>query len=88
VAGAIGHRSRRAVPDQGIVEVDGNGISMALLGKFLLFDKGVAVEPFEQGASIRRHHLALHIVQMQVDKAWHDQVGAMVDDDRTGRLGL
>ncbi len=59
---------------------------MTLLAEFLFFDKGVIIEPFQQRAGIGGDHLALHIVQVRIDEAGHDQVRAMVDDLRIGGI--
>ena len=73
--------------DEGVVKLHRHRISMALLGEFLLFDEGVGIEPFQQRSSIGRHHLALHIMQMQIDETGQDQVGAMIDDLGPGKIG-
>ena len=58
------------------------------IGKFLLFDERIIVQPVEQLRAVGADHLGLRIVNVGVDKPRHDERAGVVIDDRVrGRAG-
>ena len=55
------------------------------IGEFLLFDKGVVVQPVEQLRAVGADHLGLRIVDVGVDETGHDETARMIVDERAWR---
>src|SRR6185437_12587078 len=58
---------------------------MGGIGEFLLFDKGVVVQPVEELRPIGTDHLGLRIVDVRVDEARGDETTRLIVDDRARR---
>ena len=52
------------------------------IGKLLLFDEGIILQPVEQLRAVGADHLGLRIVNVGVDKPRHDERAGVVIDDR------
>ena len=58
---------------------------MAGIGKLLLFDEGVVVQPVEELRAVGADDLGLRIMDVGVDEAGHDEAARMIVDRRVVR---
>lgn len=86
VAGAIGHRRRRAMGNQRVIEGGGDALAVGEIGEFLLGREGVVVEPVEELVGPGGNHLRLREMQVRVNEAGHQEMRPVVGH-RRGRRG-
>ena len=77
---AVGAGRGGAAARKFVEEEFGDAGGVPRLGKFLLLDEGVFLQPFKELCAIGRDHLRLRIMDMRIDETRHDErIAVMLD---------